>query len=99
MGRFYSNFKAAEELLAAAGHVPGGTHRNLADLESAVDFAPDLDEVTRILLTDAQTSGGLLMSVPMGCVEGLIEDLTGNVPAVAVIGSVVEGAPGHIDVA
>jgi len=84
--------------LAAAGHVPGGTHRNLADLETAVDFASELDEVTRILLTDAQTSGGLLLSVPMERVEGLMEDLTGNVPAAAVIGTVVEGIPGHIEV-
>jgi selenide,water dikinase len=84
--------------LAAAGHVPGGTHRNLADLESALDFAAELDEVTRILLADAQTSGGLLMSVPMERVEGLIEDLTGNVPAAAVIGVVADGVPGHIEV-
>jgi selenide,water dikinase len=84
--------------LAAAGHVPGGTHRNLADLESALDFAAELDEVTRILLADAQTSGGLLMSVPMERVEGLIEELTGNVPAAAVIGVVADGVPGHIEV-
>jgi len=85
--------------LARAGHVPGGTHRNLADLENAIDFASDLDEIARILLADAQTSGGLLMSVPMDGLEGLMEELTGNVPAAAVIGSVVEGEAGRIHVA
>jgi selenide,water dikinase len=84
--------------LAEAGHVPGGTHRNLADLESTVDFADHLDEAARTLLADAQTSGGLLMSVPMDRVEGLLEDLTGNVPAAAMIGSVVAGTAGHIHV-
>jgi len=84
--------------LAEAGHVPGGTHRNLADLESCVDFGPSVDEVTRILLGDAQTSGGLLMSVAAERAEGLLEELTGNVPAAAVIGEVTGGAPGRISV-
>lgn len=82
--------------LAEAGHIPGGTHRNLADLERMVDFSDDLDEAARILLSDAQTSGGLLMAVPVDRVEGLLEDLTGSVPASALIGSVGDGAAGHI---
>jgi selenide,water dikinase len=82
--------------LAAAGHVPGGSHRNRADLEAALDFAESVDEVARIMLTDAQTSGGLLMSVPPESVEGLLEALNGNAPAAAVIGFVSEGAAGHI---
>ena len=82
--------------LAEQGHVPGGTHRNLADLESVVDFADSVDEVTRILLGDAQTSGGLLMAVPVERVEALLEELTGNVPAAAMIGVIHEGAAGHI---
>ena len=52
------------KMLAEAGHVPGGSKRNLADLASDVHFSPSVDEVTKILLADAQTSGGLLMSVP-----------------------------------
>lgn len=84
--------------LAAAGHVPGGTHRNLADLEAVVAFAASCDEVARILLADAQTSGGLLMCVPMDRVDRLMRDLSGNVPAAAVIGSVAAGPAGHIAV-
>jgi len=84
--------------LAEAGHVPGGSHRNLADLEPFLDFADSIDEITRTLLADAQTSGGLLMSVPQDRVEGLLEELTGNVPAVAVIGTVTEGEVGHISI-
>jgi selenide,water dikinase len=90
-------FPGAREL-AEAGHVPGGSDRNLADLESVLDFADSVDETTRTLLGDAQTSGGILMSVPQDRLEGLLEELTGNVPVVAVIGRVTEGAAGHISV-
>jgi len=45
--------------LAEAGHVPGGTQRNMDAARSRVDWT-DADELTRVLLCDAQTSGGLL---------------------------------------
>ena len=45
--------------LITAGHIPGGTRRNLGDLEDRLDFG-DKDEATRLILADAQTSGGLL---------------------------------------
>jgi selenium donor protein len=50
--------------MAAADIVPGGTLENLAHVSPHVDFAPHLSRVDRILLADAQTSGGLLISVP-----------------------------------
>jgi selenide,water dikinase len=52
--------------LAAAGAVAGGTERNLEWLADKVRWAPAVDEVTRLLLADAQTSGGLLLAVPPG---------------------------------
>jgi selenide, water dikinase len=84
--------------LCVAGHVPGGTKRNLADLEAHLDFADDLDEVTRLLLGDAQTSGGLLMCVAPDRADALIEDLAGTAPAAAVIGEIVEGEAGRISI-
>ncbi len=48
--------------LAAAGVIPGGTLRNRAAVEAHTDFGP-ADDVTRTLLSDAQTSGGLLIAV------------------------------------
>lgn len=50
--------------LAAMGKVPGGTAVNLKSFGPHVDFAPDVTEVDRVLLNDAQTSGGLLIFVP-----------------------------------
>ena len=50
--------------LAAADVVPGGTHDNLEHVSPFVDWSPGLSRVDRLLLADAQTSGGLLIAVP-----------------------------------
>jgi len=50
--------------LAAADVVPGGTLENLEHVSPFVDWAPGLGRVDRLLLADAQTSGGLLIAVP-----------------------------------
>lgn len=85
--------------LATAGHVPGGTRRNLEDLSADVEFADSVGEVLSILLADAQTSGGLLMSVPEDRVANVLAALDGRTPVAAVIGTVRQGRPGHIRVA
>lgn len=84
--------------LAQEGHVPGGTKRNLEDLAESVSFAESVDQVTRTLLGDAQTSGGLLMCVAPDKLSGLLAQLDGVTPVSAVIGSVEEGAAGRIEV-
>jgi selenide,water dikinase len=89
---------AGARQLAEGGYISGGTRRNLADVEAAVDFAEDVDATMRLMLADAQTSGGLLMAVPAERVTALVEDLTGSVPAAAVIGHVTEGPAGRISV-
>ena len=50
--------------LADMGVVPGGTFRNLTFLQDQVDWHPEIDELGKIILADAQTSGGLLIAVP-----------------------------------
>ena len=83
--------------LIAAGHIPGGTRRNLKDLEDRVEFG-DQDETTRLILADAQTSGGLLISVPEERAEELMALLETASPVAAIIGRVTDGAPGTIKV-
>jgi len=63
-----------------------------------VGFADSVHETTRVLLADAQTSGGLLMCVPPEALDVLLDDLDGRSPVAAVIGEVVEGESGRIDV-
>jgi selenide,water dikinase len=84
--------------LATAGHVPGGTQRNFEDVSSGVDFADSVDQTTRLLLADAQTSGGLLMCVPAEALDELLTELEGRTPAAAVIGEVQDGEAGRIEV-
>lgn len=83
--------------LVAEGHVPGGTRRNLRDIEDCVDFG-DADEVRRLILADAQTSGGLLISVPQDRAARLLEELQEETPQAAAIGRVTAGASGSIKV-
>ena len=83
--------------LIIAGHIPGGTRRNLEDLEHRVEFG-DQDETIRLILADAQTSGGLLISVPEERLEELMELLEAAGPVAAMIGRVTDGAPGTIKV-
>lgn len=45
------------------GCVPGGTKKNLATVEGLTSFADGVPEAMKILLADAQTSGGLLLAV------------------------------------
>jgi selenide,water dikinase len=85
--------------LAAKGSVPGGTTRNLEALAEAVRFADDVFQKDRVLLADAQTSGGLLFAVAEDRVDRLIKALQmERTPAAAVIGRIVTGEPGTIAV-
>jgi selenide,water dikinase len=49
---------------ARAWIFPGGSHDNKSFFGPHVKFAPGIDETSQMLLFDAQTSGGLLLSVP-----------------------------------
>ena len=49
--------------LAEMGVAPGGTRRNMESLQDAVVWEDDISEEAKVILSDAQTSGGLLMSV------------------------------------
>ncbi len=82
--------------LIREGHVPGGSRRNSEDVAADVVYHPDVDDLTRVLLADAQTSGGLLISTPPDRVSALLERLRASSPWAAVIGRVEGGPPGHI---
>ena len=73
--------------LLAQGIAPGGTHRNLESLADLVHWHPDIPAQTRILLADAQTSGGLLIAVPPAKLDALLSALAhAGVQTRAVIG-------------
>ena len=57
------NFIEGVEKLASNNIVPGGTKNNLKHYESDVFFDNSINQFQKYMLADAQTSGGLLISV------------------------------------
>jgi selenide,water dikinase len=83
--------------LARQGVVPGGTKRNLAYAESFTSFDAALDDAQRLILADAQTSGGLLLAVPAQHAGALAQALADqHVPVVAEIGEITDDRSGRI---
>ncbi len=61
--------------LAVAGIIPGGTTNNLSYFSRHTDWGDDISLITRTLLCDAQTSGGLLVTLPAGETKRLLTEL------------------------
>jgi selenide,water dikinase len=75
------------------GVVPGGSRRNLAAVEPVVDWSEALNETQRLVLADAQTSGGLLMAVAPAAADALCAALDeAGVPVAARIGEFTSAA-------
>ena len=71
------------------GIAPGGTHRNLNGVEQYAVWHSAISEAAKLLLCDAQTSGGLLMSVPTERTDSLLAELkAGGVADAVVIGEI-----------
>lgn len=86
----------AKDLLLA-GFVAGGTVRNLEAVAHAVTYHPGVQDADRTMLSDAQTSGGLLISVPAAKAGALVAELKKRrTPYAAVVGEVIDGERGHI---
>ncbi len=84
--------------LAAMDIVPGGTLNNLSYVTPYVDFDPKLSKTDRILLADAQTSGGLLISLPENEADNLLEALQANGVSAAKIGEMTARGSGRIKI-
>jgi selenide,water dikinase len=76
--------------LAEAGHVPGGTRRNLDWVRPHLDAA-GVDGTTVLLLADAQTSGGLLFGAARDRAREAVERLRKTGHSAAVVGEVTAG--------
>lgn len=84
---------------AKQGKVPGGTKRNLAWVEPVTRFSKDVAEHEKLILCDAQTSGGLLIAVPKERETELLRDLERRgTPAAASIGELVAGPAGSLEI-
>jgi selenide, water dikinase len=83
--------------LAERGVVPAGTRSNHRFVAPSVDWG-DVRNAEQLVLSDAQTSGGLLIAVPGRRAEALRVALEGRGLLAAEIGSVEQGAPGAMRV-
>jgi selenide,water dikinase len=79
--------------------VPGGSRNNHRFLAGFVSWSHEIPEAMQLVLCDAQTSGGLLISVAPDKADLLVEKLRGyGTPAAAVIGQIIEEPAGYIQV-
>ncbi len=78
--------------LVAAGTVPGGSKANRTEHERTTTYADDVDDLTRVVLSDAQTSGGLLIAVAPERARALCTDLRKSGDLGVVIGTVEAGS-------
>jgi len=78
--------------LATMNMIPGGTRNNLQFVEDIVDWDDGVPELAKVILADAQTSGGLLITLPAKEADKFIAQcrLAGISDAV-VIGSIKKG--------
>jgi cysteine desulfurase NifS/selenium donor protein len=85
--------------LVTSGVIPGGTRNNMEYTAPSVRYADGVPEVKQVLLNDAQTSGGLLISLPEERVETLMTLLVEKgMEWASVVGRVVPGADPKIAV-
>ena len=77
--------------LLSKGIAPGGTERNLDSIMKVTTWDTEISDSDKLLLSDAQTSGGLLISVDRTKVNDLLGKLTTNgVNGARVIGDIVQ---------
>ena len=84
--------------LATAGIVPGGTFNNLDFVKAFVDFKKH-PRTNQLLLSDAQTSGGLLVAMRASDAKNYLNDLHENgITDACVIGEFTEKGKGKITI-
>lgn len=87
-------YLSAARELAQAGHVTGASHRNWASYGASVKLPEGLPDWQQHLLTDPQTSGGLLVSCTASAAERILQQIqSAGYPAARIIGKVEAGAP------
>lgn len=84
--------------LAGADVVPGGSLNNLSYVQPFVMFDPGISNVEKILLADAQTSGGLLISLAADQSDAFLRDLEIAGEAGYLVGTITNSGMGTIKV-
>jgi selenide,water dikinase len=81
--------------LAREGHVTGASARNWASYGAEVELPEGLAQWQRHLLSDPQTSGGLLVAVAPERAEAICDSIVkAGFPAARIVGRMERGVPG-----
>ncbi len=98
----YSDVPVIEGVTALVqeGIYPGGTRKNLECCTPHVTWAEEIDEASKLILADAQTSGGLLIALPAPRADELQQAMHARgVTTCARIGEIIKDTtPGRIEV-
>lgn len=85
--------------MARLNMIPGGTLSNMDFVAPVATWDPGIPEITRLVLCDAQTSGGLLISVPSAHSRQLVDHLRSQgVIHAAIIGHIERAGKGTITI-
>lgn len=79
--------------MAQEGAIPGGTKNNLEYVAALTKWNDTISEITKLILCDAQTSGGLLIAVAAKDADALVATLReAGIAEAAAIGTIEAGA-------
>jgi selenide, water dikinase len=92
-------FLAGAEKYVRGGFIPGGSADNRLFFAPRVRFDEGIDEYARMLLFDAQTSGGLLLCLPPDGASSFVDQARAQDIAAWVIGEVEPGSGIDVDLA
>lgn len=87
-------FKDSLEFLPGAkeciekGAIPGGTRKNMEFRGSFVENLDDLDDFTRSIIFDPQTSGGLLFTISPDSSDKILQEMKSNGISAYVVGEI-----------
>lgn len=84
--------------LAEKQVIPGGTYKNHSWLAEDIDYSSSISKLDQLILCDAVTSGGLLISVPADEADALQRDLLERNVQSSIIGEVTSENAGRIQV-
>ena len=60
---------------ATSNIIPGGSVNNLNHFSKYIDWGENISDIEKIILSDAQTSGGLLFTIPQNQKDSVIKKL------------------------
>ncbi len=84
---------------ASANIIPGGTYNNLEFVTKSIKWGAEVAKIQQIILSDAQTSGGLLIFLPEKHAEIIVRDLHNHgVSEASIIGVIAGKGKGIINV-